>query len=294
MNEHSQQPSPEEEDIKEEGVETEPSEEGTADAPSGESAVQDSEKEAFYHKLISRLKREMLRAQKENTDLKEKLTYSESVSSQMGQSALESFKANALTLMEKAKTAKKHAHELSDIDGIITADEELARAAAQLQWAQTVRVPQVPTPSEPEADPSQEETEPHPSTQAWVSKNPWINEASALFDGEKASAVISYATSLEQQMINRGRGHEINTPSYFKALDAYVRYWDGQQGGHKTMKSVTTVASTKSASSEGNTKKGEALSEDEKEICRSMGISEAGYLKQKKAIASDMAQANLR
>jgi hypothetical protein len=287
MSEHPQQPSPEEEDIQEEGGEITPSEESTADAPSGEDRAQDSEKEAFYHKLISRLKREMLRAQKENTDLKEKLTYSESVSSQMGQSALESFKANALTLMEKARTAKKHAHELSDIDGIITADEDLARAAAQLQWAQTVRVPQVPLPPEQEPAPSQEEseTETHPATQAWIRQNPWINEQSPLFQGEKASAVVSYATALEQQWTAQGRGHEINTPSYFRELDAWVRYWDGQHGGHKTMKNVTTVASTRSAPTEGSSKKGDVLSDDEKEVCRMMNISEAGYLKQKKALA---------
>jgi hypothetical protein len=248
------------------------------------------ENQVFYHKTISRLKRDMLRAQKENADLKEKLKHSETISSQMGQSALESFKANALTLMEKAKAAKKHAHEVSDIDGMVIADEELAKAAAQWQWAQTVPLPQKQNPSEPNSSEVQEDSEPHPATQAWILKNPWINQESSLFQGEKASAVISYATALEQQLAAQGRGHEINTPSYFKDLDTFVRYWDGLQGGHKTMKNVTTVASTKGTPSEGGQKHKDVLSAEEKEVCRMMNISEAGYLKQKKAIALERNQ----
>jgi hypothetical protein len=208
----------------------------------------------------------------------------------MGQSALESFKANALTLMEKAKAAKKHAHEVSDIDGMVIADEELAKAAAQWQWAQTVPLPQKQNPSEPNSSEVQEDSEPHPATQAWILKNPWINQESSLFQGEKASAVISYATALEQQLAAQGRGHEINTPSYFKDLDTFVRYWDGLQGGHKTMKNVTTVASTKGTPSEGGQKHKDVLSAEEKEVCRMMNISEAGYLKQKKAIALERNQ----
>jgi hypothetical protein len=270
-----------------------PSGEGSGDSsPETSSQGGGEDSHAFYHKTIARLKRDMLRAQREAMDLKEKLKVSETLSSQMSQSALESFKANALTLMEKARTAKKHAHELSDIDGIVAADEELAKAAAQLQWANTVRIPETQSPSnlEPSQPDDDREGEPHPATQAWIRQNPWINEQSPLFQGEKASAVVSYATALEQQMMAQGRGHEINTPSYFKELDAWVRYWDGQHGGHKTMKNVTTVASTKSASTEGSSKKDGALSEEEKEVCRMMGISEAGYVKQKKALALERAQ----
>ena len=280
------------EDVPDEEISSTQTEEGVSSDDTSSPTVE--ENQVFYHKTISRLKREMLRAQKENATLKEKLKHSETISSQMGQSALESFKINALTLMEKAKAAKKHAHEVSDIDGIVLADEELAKAAAQWQWAQTVPLPQQQNPaesnpSEPNSSESQEDPDPHPATQAWVLKNPWINQESSLFQGEKASAVISYATALEQQLVAQGRGHEINTPSYFKDLDTFVRYWDGLQGGHKTMKPVTTVASTKGTPSEGGQKHKDALTADEKEICRTMNISEAGYLKQKKALALERA-----
>ncbi|GAO98712.1 hypothetical protein Cva_01378 [Caedimonas varicaedens] len=275
------------EDIPDEEISSTQTEEGASSEETSSPIV--DETQVFYHKTISRLKREMLRAQKENATLKEKLKHSEQVSSQMGQSALESFKANALTLMEKAKAAKKHAHEVSDIESIVLADEELAKAAAQWQWAQTVPLPSQQNPEESNASESQEDPDPHPATQAWVLKNPWINQESSLFQGEKASAVISYATALEQQLVAQGRGHEINTPSYFKDLDTFVRYWDGLQGGHKTMKPVTTVAPTKGTPSEGGQKHKDALTADEKEICRTMNISEAGYLKQKKALALERA-----
>ncbi|GAO98097.1 hypothetical protein Cva_00745 [Caedimonas varicaedens] len=275
------------EDVSDEELSSPQTEEETSSESASTSSSE--ENQVFYHKTIARLKREMLRAQKENATLKEKLKHSETVSTQMGQSALESFKINALTLMEKAKTSLKHAHEVSDVEAILTANEELAKAAAQWQWAQTVPLPSQQNPEESNGSESQEDPDPHPATQAWVLKNPWINQESSLFQGEKASAVISYATALEQQLMAQGRGHEINTPSYFKDLDTFVRYWDGLQGGHKTMKSVTTVASTKGTPSEGGQKHKDALTADEKEICRTMGVSEAGYLKQKKALALERA-----
>jgi hypothetical protein len=275
------------EEVPDEELSSTETEEGASSDDTSSPSVE--ENQVFYHKTISRLKREMLRAQKENATLKEKLKHSETVSTQMGQSALESFKINALTLMEKAKNSLKHAHEVSDVEAILTANEELAKAAAQWQWAQTVPLPSQQNPTESNSSESQEDPDPHPATQAWILKNPWINQESSLFQGEKASAVISYATALEQQLVAQGRGHEINTPSYFKDLDTFVRYWDGLQGGHKTMKNVTTVASTKGTPSEGGQKPKDALTTDEKEICRTMNISEAGYLKQKKALALERA-----
>ena len=112
-----------------------PEEEGTS--PTGEaSSVETSSSEGaerdYTHKTMARLKREMLKSRQEAQVLREKLKESEAFSARVGQSALEQYKASAAAMLEKAKMAKMQAHELSDTAAMVNADEELAKAAAQL------------------------------------------------------------------------------------------------------------------------------------------------------------------
>ena len=63
------------EDVPDEEISSTQTEEGASSESTSTSPSE--ENQVFYHKTISRLKREMLRAQKENETLKEKLKHSE-------------------------------------------------------------------------------------------------------------------------------------------------------------------------------------------------------------------------
>ena len=258
--------------------ETAPVETVPVDTPA--SSPDEAEKE-YTHKTMARLKREMLKSRQEAQVLREKLKESEAFSARVGQSALEQYKANAAAMLEKAQMAKMQAHELSDTAAMVNADEELAKAAAQLQWAQTLPTALPPDEKQPAQHQDVEDApvETHPAAARWIQSHAWIDHNSPSYDHEKASHVVAYATALENQLVQQGREHEINTPGYFRALETYGRYYDGQRGKNKMMKDVSTVAPGKGLQSKTPSTEPEPLTEREKKFCENAGFDEKEYLK---------------
>jgi hypothetical protein len=249
-----------------------------------ESPERDQKDREYFYKTMSSLKRELMKKQSAIEQLQGQLKASEQKASTMTQTALESFKGNALTLMEKAKTSLKHAHEMSDVEAMIQANTDLATATAQLQWANTVPVQRGPEEESPSSPASREESVDQdmmdPSLTRWIQRNPWIDERSPHYHPDKAGLVIAYATSLETQLTSQGRGHEINSPAYFKQLDTYSRYIEGQQGERKEMKDVRKVSPRGPGLSRTKEREeGNKLTAEEKELCDLWGMDEAQYLK---------------
>ena len=274
---NTENPMPQEKEVSR-AEESFPVETAPVDTPA--SSPDEVEKE-YTHKTMARLKREMMKAQQEAHVLREKLKESEAFSARVGQSALEQYKANAASMLEKAKMAKKQAHELADVESIVAADEELAKAAAQLQWAQSLpmTLPPEETRGRPEPEGDEGSVETHPAAARWIQSHAWIDHNSPSYDPEKAGHVVAYATALENQLVQQGREHEINTPGYFRALETYGRYYDGQRGKNKMMKDVSTVAPGKGLQSKTSSTEPEPLTEREKKFCESAGFDEKEYLK---------------
>ena len=253
----------------------------TGEASSVDTPSSDEAEKEYTHKTMARLKREMLKSRQEAQVLREKLKESEAFSARVGQSALEQYKASAAAMLEKAKMAKMQAHELSDTAAMVNADEELAKAAAQLQWVQTLPTALPPDERQPAQHQEVEDApvETHPAAARWIQSHAWIDHNSPSYDPEKAGHVVAYATALENQLVQQGREHEINTPGYFRALETYGRYYDGQRGKNKMMKDVSTVAPGKGLQSKTPSTEREPLTEREKKFCESAGFDEKEYLK---------------
>lgn len=261
--------------------------ESVADEEKGETSPQeipspspeeDDQQDQTQDQQWQLLRHEVAQARQETESLKEQLRQSLQFSSQISQSALEQYKTRATLLMDKARLAKKQALERQDIDGIMAADEEMIQASTQLHWAHMLPLVSA---SEKKQDRRQEpEQSPlHPATARWIHAYPWMDPSSSSFDPDKMSPVVSYATALEHQLEQQGRRHEINSPGYFRKLEAYAHYEDGQNT--IKMSPLSSPVFPVKGSSQRSTKveKVRPLTQQEKNLCAIMEISESEYLK---------------
>ncbi|MEB3703254.1 hypothetical protein Bealeia2_01948 (plasmid) [Candidatus Bealeia paramacronuclearis] len=250
------------------------------------------EEKAFYENRLAQMQAEMVQMAQESQYWQEMAQTSSRTAHEMGTDALMRMKQGAEAELKAAKMAKKAAYESGDLDAQVAADEELMKATATLHWIgnQPVVSPKTRGSSsqgEPKrinwnqvdsAHMVEPEMDLHPAVQAWVEKNPWMDEIDPRFDLEKAQAVVKYAGQLEKSLIRAGREFEINSPSYFKRLESYIREFSQAKTTEFTPKTRPPSSVLKPTSGKKDSVS-QSLTEAEKEVCASLGISQKSYLK---------------
>jgi hypothetical protein len=250
------------------------------------------EDKTFYEERLAEMAEEMEKIAGEALYWQEMAHSSSVYAKEMGADVLFSMKEGAEAQLQAAKLAKKAAYEDDDLDAQVAADANLMKATATLHWLEnqppvSKRAKGSPSqgePRKPNLNPSRSapmveaEIDLHPAVNQWVEKNPWMDELDPRFDSTKATAVVKFATQLERNLTRAGRGYEINSPSYFKRLDNYVREFSQATNAEfvsksKPQSSVLRPVSTKKDSVSQN------LTEAEKDLCKSLGISQKSYLK---------------
>lgn len=247
------------------------------------------EEKAFYEERLAQMQAEMAQMANENRYWQGMAHSSSRTAHEMGTDVLLRMKQGAEAELKAAKMSKKAAYESGDLDAQVAADEELMKATATLHWIgnQPAASQKTKTPASqnehqrnhvnsPDAEfIPQTDVELHPAVQAWVEKNPWMDELDPFFEPAKAESVVKYATQLERSLIRSGREYEINSPSYFQRLDHYVQKLDQASSN---VRSENRAPLLKPAVSQKESTS-QTLSPLERELCQSLGISQKSYLK---------------
>jgi len=199
---------------------------------------------------------------------------------------------------ESAKKAKIKAYEEGDIEGQVRADELLAEAKAEELQANTWKIQ-----NDAEMKRSEERfqhhqqhyqqhqnfNQPHIDENLfhdWVDDNDWFNPGSQNYNKQAQHSVISYAKQLDNYLINNGRADKILSPEYFEELDAFSNREGYNQRRRLEMRNNRHDIAPVSRGGYGTTNRGKdrasyGLTDREKEMARSFGVSEKEYSKHK-------------
>ena len=167
-------------------------------------------------------------------------------------------KQKAQMTLENAKSKYKKAYEEGDTDNVVSAQEELIKAQAELteaeryennlpredEWqppppAYQQQAPVAPAqPQQPVAAPT-----PSPESEAWANKNPW-------FMSQDHKAMTATAYGLHEEAL-RDHGLRPNSPQYFDYVDNGMRRsypdYGWQDEGDTDGRSATVTASQPSS-----------------------------------------------
>lgn len=223
-----------------------------------------------------RLKEEAIafakKAQDENTRLQGLVGQSE-------QALLQSVQTRTQAELESAREKYKKAHEDGDTDGMVAAQEQLARVQADRAYIDNYQ-PQMQQPSTeqqaPESveQPSQQPLDPR--LQTWLANNTW-------FGAPGNEAVTGFAYGLDEMLAKRGV--ERNSPQYFEAIDQALRKSfpkafgvEEQQQAEDTSSKPNTVVASAQRTSGG--KRQVKLNSSQIALCKRLGITPEQYARQ--------------
>lgn len=238
-------------------------------------------------KKFSKIQRERHRLLAENRRLKEEYETIRTYVDHSNNASMIHYEDSVKLQLDKAKEAKKRALELSDIDGVVDADAELAAVSAKLEnlnsWKAQESVRQYQQSRQPQPTHPQYSTEEYypeedsEDVKNWLSKNSWFDENSPHYNEEKADAVRAYADSLDFDLRRKGKEHMILTPQYFNKIDQYAAYVSDDQKSSYRSPNIASVK--RSAPVNSPTVKKVKLTPDEQDLARRLGIAEENYVK---------------
>jgi hypothetical protein len=258
--------------------------------PSQEHEEED-ERIALKRKL-SKLQREKNRLYAETRKLREEKDQYANYMEHSNKAAMTHYDEAIQLRLDKAKQAKKIAYEMSDPDGIVEADIELARVAAQIEslnsWKaqEAARQQQYSHHYQQESRGREEpEVEFNEESQSWIAQNPWFDANRREYDPEKAEAALAYARSLDLSLARKGQEHLALTRDYFNKIDRYMRESFDDFEETRPMRMKQPAAPVAPVQRTGNSvkppKEKFILTEDEKFMARNMGVSEEEWMRQK-------------
>lgn len=148
------------------------------------------------------------RLKEENDKLRKTVTRSDTA-------LLDQAKQRAEVQLAQAKAEYKRAYEEGDAEAVVSAQEALSRAVADLQRLDTSSyqdddVDDVDTTTQQQ---QQQERKPDPKAQAWLKENPWFGQ-----DEE----MTGYAYGLHERLIKRDR-IDPTSDEYYKVLNETMR-----------------------------------------------------------------------
>lgn len=212
---------------------------------------------------------------------------------QITASALEdSLNAKRELLTEKLANAK-------DQPEVAKLTAELTKVEAQSAQIERYKIENKVNPQQKEQQPQQrqqvqEQVSPDeiydrmsPSGKKWLDENSdWYDDNGENHDPEKSGDVKYYANTLEQELINKGRGAEIGTKAYFNKINDYIKQnWsddmqdeaddeDEQPAAPQKKNYAAPVGNRSAQSPSSGARKEYKISQSEKEMALSLDMKD--------------------
>lgn len=277
-----------------------------------ESEEEDSRKRTnkYDKKYVSKLQRDKYRALQEAAnwraeaeELRTTAANLKAFSDKSNEAAIAHYDSNIQLRIEKAKEKKRKALEEGDTESSLDADIELSRATAKEEELNSWKSQQYHQ-RKAEEDYYQQQnavrqrenqnitqnfSEINEPTRNWLQKNTWWLPNSPDFDPGLVQEVTSYANALDMNLHRNGRTNEIMSPSYYNKIDNYIRQMDNDDYSNRGEFTVNnsrsnTVSPVRNEGRNINGRQRErvVVSADEKQMARSLGLTEEQYIKYKK------------
>jgi hypothetical protein len=288
------------EELFEEAVEAEPEGELTDDELSGYSKrVQKRINKLKYDSHEERRKKDSALAERDEAyrvaqQIAEKNREYESLIGRGEQALIGQIKERSALAVEQAKEQYKQAYEEGNTDNVVSAQEALTKATAELteaeryaqnaerqqsqqiqqqeSWAQQQQQ-QFPLPQQQPQQPQQ----PDPETQEWAAENPWF-----MSPGHEAMTSLAYGKHAE--LVNQGI--KPNSPEYFRQIDETVRRafpdyeWQGGTPEARTspvsQPSTVVAPTTRNNGAKPRTVK---LTATQRSLAKRLGLTDEQYAK---------------
>lgn len=142
------------------------------------------------------------------------------------EASIASYEKEATDSLSQAKTDLKRALSEGDMDAVVDAQERLAKAATMASKIGDYKVNARQQPAASKPSQGQAPAVPvrrNPVADSWIERNAWVKNDHDDFDPEKAQDTLTYAENLAKELQASGRGAEVGTSRYFKAIDSYVK-----------------------------------------------------------------------
>ncbi len=189
---------------------------------------------------------------------------------------LEQAKKVALTEINQAKQKLKEAHEAFDTEGIVAAQEELAKAVNRSERINSFRPP-VAKPEEPVVQPVPQAVQappPDPKVRAWHDANPWFGANRGM---------TAYALAVHEDLVNEGVSP--TSDDYYARINRSVRErFPEAFPSEKSRKSNVVAPATRSTAP-----KKIVLTQSQVNIAKRLGLTNEQYAR---AVAEQMRKEN--
>lgn len=156
----------------------------------------------------------------ENADLRRQMTAKDTQLKEVDASNMANYEARIMADTQSAKRNLADAVASGDPEKIADATVAVSKAAGELgqleMWKRSQ--PKAEKPKDEQRQQQQAQPGPDRAAQAWLGDNTWFNE-----NDEMRNAVVLHAKSLEHRLVRQGKQNEIGSPTYYAALDKYVR-----------------------------------------------------------------------
>ena len=174
--------------------------------------------------------------------------------------------------IDQAKIAYREAHEAGDAAGMIAAQENLAKAVAQMERAAGYRPMQMQREDDTilRAPPQQEQGQVDPEAAKWAEKNKWFG---------RDDAMTGYALGFHKHLIER-EGITPDQPDYYKKLNAEMRrrFPDRFRGSLPERRSAAPVgAVSRTGNASARTVR---ITESQAKLARRLGLTVEQYAQQ--------------
>ena len=255
---------------------------------------------------INQLTREKYQAENEAAILRAENERLRQLTEVSNNAAMQHYDKSVQLRLDRAMQLKTEALQNEDIEAQVKADLELSRVAAQMEQlqaykAQQQRTQQQYTPTQEQQynqyqqqDYQEPEVELNETTENWLAENQWFVPGSDEYDSEMEQEVKAYADALDRRYKRNGKANKILSDEYFDEINNYVAREFYEQPNisprnnksNLTMKPITNRAPVAPVSRSGhaNIKKAPiqvALTAEERDFARQIGISQQAYALQK-------------
>jgi hypothetical protein len=177
-----------------------------------------------------------------------------------------------------AKAAYREAHEAGDVNGMLAAQETIARVASQMERLTTHQAQPLPRMDETRElqrlAPQQRQNEPEPDAKAWQEKNKWFG---------RDEIMTSFAMGLHSHLVNREGILPTDGQAYYERIDSEMRKRFPErftQAQGTAPRRTETVVAPANRSGGGRVTRKVTLTESQAKLARRLGLTLEQYAEQ--------------
>ena len=181
--------------------------------------------------------------------------------------------------IEKAKAAYREAHEAGDVNGVLAAQDLIAKANAKLVQAEAHQTRPLPRMSEEEIErlyrPAPQAPQPDPRALEWTERNPW-------FQRDEVMTYVAMAT--HKKLV--AEGVDPQSDEYYNQIDSEVRkrfpekFQNSQQQQTARRRESVVAPPSRQSVAGGGTRTRVVLSESQVKLARRLGLTPEQYASQ--------------